>query len=50
MSKATVVLAAFVAAVFFFVCAVFSIDLGSVPLVEAGLLSGFAGFLLERVP
>lgn len=53
MSKATVVIAAFVAAIFFFVLAVFSVDLGDFTQLEqvaAGLLSMAAGFLIERLP
>jgi hypothetical protein len=50
MSKATVVLAAFAAAVFFFALAVFTVNLGDVLLVPAGLLSLAAGLLIERLP
>ena len=53
MSKATVVIAAFIAAIFFFVLTVFSIDIGNFTAIEevaAGLLSMAAGFLIERLP
>jgi len=48
--RSHLVLAAFVAAVVFFVCAVFDWSLGSTDLIAAGLLSMAAGFVLERAP
>lgn len=50
MSKATLVLIAFAAAVLFLALAVFTVNLGDVLLVPAGLLSAAAGFLIERLP
>ena len=48
--KALVVLAAFIAAVFFFAMAVFTVNVADILLVPAGLLSLAAGFLIERFP
>lgn len=52
MNKTWVVLAAFIAAIFFFICAVFGADIGMTDfeLLAAGLLSMAAGFLIERIP
>lgn len=50
MPKNTVVIVAFIAAIFFFALAVFDVTLGDVNLVPAGLLSLAAGFLIERLP
>ena len=53
MTKATIVIAALIAACFFFVLAVFSVDIGDfnpIQEVAAGLLSMAAGFLIERLP
>ncbi len=50
MTKATIVIAAFAAACFFFALAVFSVTLGDVLLVPAGLLSLAAGCVIERLP
>ena len=48
--KALVVIAAFAAAVFFFAMAVFTVNIGDILLVPAGLLSAAAGLLIERLP
>lgn len=49
-SKAHLVLAACAAAVFFFACAVFTLDLGNLNLIAAGLLALACGLVLERLP
>lgn len=50
LNRGTLVLLAFVAAVFFFVLAAFTVTLDDVPLVPAGLTALASGFLLERLP
>lgn len=49
-AKVYLVLAAFAAAVFFFACATFGVDLGDVELVDAGLLSTAAGLFIAYLP
>lgn len=48
--KPYLIMAAFAAAVFFFLCAVAGWDLGNLNEVAAGLLALAAGFLVERLP
>lgn len=50
MNKTYLVVAAYAAAVFFFAMAVFTVELGNLNEVAAGLLSLAAGFLVERLP
>jgi hypothetical protein len=41
---------AFVASLFFFICGAFSVDLGDVNVLYAGLSSAAAGFVLDHLP